>query len=144
MVARLASALALLFCASCACARTPTPDPSASTRLIFEDHQSLQLTATHSRLLDEMGMELARLCGEGWASRSGAGIRVYLAPNSLPRRDYDLMWHRADRAREYIKKFDVPTGWLQVIVSDPPFGPSDYLGGDHFVEVGISCSRRKR
>ncbi len=117
---------------------TPAPE-TAQARLVF--HKSTVLISNDQKsALDRAAGEMAARCGPDWASRSWLRIEYSVAPASLPRRDYQLIGERAERVREYMKRFNPKLSRVLIDISEGAFDNTANSGLDHSVLVTMMCS----
>jgi hypothetical protein len=118
---------------------TPANPGVAQARLVFEKSNAL-LSRDQESALDRAAEDMVARCGPDWASRSWLRIEYSLAPSSLPRRDYQLIGARAERVREYMKRFTPKLSRVLIDISEGAFDNTANTGLDHSVLVTMMCS----
>jgi hypothetical protein len=118
--------------------RSP-PAGTAGARLVFEK-STVSISNEQSSALDRATEEMVAKCGPDWAAKSWVRIEYSVAPTSLPRRDYQLIGTRAERVREYMKRFNPRLTRVLIDISEGPFDDTAGSKLDHSVVVSMMCS----
>jgi hypothetical protein len=137
-VAHLLVLVAIAFCSKTWALSAVAPG-SAGAKLEFHGSAS-SLSLDQKAELDRAAAEMATHCGSDWASRSWLNINYSLPPKSPPRRDYQLIGERAERIRDYMKRFNLKRTSVQIEMLESPSNNLANRGRDHWVSVSMMCS----
>lgn len=118
---------------------TPPPAGTAGARLVFEK-STVSISNEQRSALDHAAEEMVAKCGPDWAAKSWVRIEYSVAPMSLPRRDYQLIGTRAERVREYMKRFNPKLTRVLIDISESPFDDTAGSKFDHSIVVSMMCS----